>query len=81
MPQFGMHEAKTTLSKLVERAQNGEEIVLTKNGTPVARLEAVRKKNRMAEAHGALKGQIWMADDFDSLDDLGDEFKAAFGIE
>jgi prevent-host-death family protein len=76
-----MHEAKTTLSKLVERAQNGEEIVLTKNGTPVARLEPVRRKNRMSQAHGVLKGQVWMPDDFDSLDDLGDEFKEAFGIE
>lgn len=62
-----MHKAKTTLSKLVERAQNGEEIVLTRNGAPVARIEPVRPQNRMAEIRGAFRGEVWMADDFHDL--------------
>jgi len=37
-----MHEAKTSLSKLVEAAEAGEEIVLARNGRPVARLTALR---------------------------------------
>ena len=36
-----MHEAKTKLSQLVERAEAGEEIVIARNGTPVARLVPV----------------------------------------
>ena len=35
MTQVGMHEAKTKLSQLVERAERGEEIVIARNGTPV----------------------------------------------
>lgn len=38
MATFGLFEAKTHLSELVQRAENGEEIVLTRHGTPVARL-------------------------------------------
>jgi prevent-host-death family protein len=38
---YNIHEAKTHLSKLLERVQNGEEIVIAKAGTPVARLTAI----------------------------------------
>ena len=38
----GMHEAKTHLSRLVERARAGEEIVITRHGKPVAELVRVR---------------------------------------
>ena len=41
MTQIGMHEAKTNLSKLVERAQAGEDIVIARNGQPVARLTPI----------------------------------------
>jgi prevent-host-death family protein len=77
MAEIGMHEAKTTLSKLVERAQSGEEIVLTKNGTPVARIEPVRRRNRMAEVRGALGEELWIAEDFD---ELPDDIAEAFGM-
>ena len=74
-----MHEAKATLSKLVERAQNGEDIVITKNGTPVVRLEPVNKPNRMAEARGVLRGEdVWFAEDFS---DLPDDIAEAFGMK
>jgi prevent-host-death family protein len=77
MTQVGMHEAKTHLSKLVERAQAGEEIVIARNGEPVARLVPVEHRNRMANVRGALKGKIWMADDFD---ELPDDIAEAFGM-
>ena len=38
MVAFGSFEAKTHLARLLERAQKGEEIVITKHGTPVAKL-------------------------------------------
>ena len=62
-----MHEAKTTLSRLVERAQAGEEIVIARNGTPVARLtpvHAVRTRRRL----GGMEGKIWISDDFNEED-------------
>ena len=72
-----MHEAKTKLSQLVERAQAGEEIVIARNGTPVARLVPVARKRSLADVRGALRGQIHIADDFD---DLPDDIAEAFGM-
>lgn len=71
-----MHEAKTKLSQLVERAEAGEDIVIARNGRPVARLVPVVAAGSLAEAFGALRGQIRMADDFD---DLPDDVAEAFG--
>jgi prevent-host-death family protein len=76
MSEFGMHEAKTKLSQLVERAEAGEDIVVTRNGKPAVRLVPVARKS-FAEARGVLKGQIWIADDFDELpDDIAEAFGA-----
>lgn len=75
-----MHEAKTHLSKLVERAERGEEIVLTRRGTPAVRLVPVAPRRTMASVRGMLGGQVRIADDFDDLDAMPDEFKDAFGL-
>jgi prevent-host-death family protein len=77
MTQIGMHEAKTKLSQLVERAEAGEEIVIARNGTPVARLVPIAKTNSLAAVQGALRGRIHFADDFDELpDDVAEAFGA-----
>lgn len=73
-----MHEAKTKLSQLVERAEAGEEIIIARRGTPVVQLTPVATTSSMAAVRGSLKGQITMADDFD---ELPDEFVKAFGVE
>ncbi len=59
-----MHEAKTNFSKLVERALDGEDVVIARAGTPVARLVPYVEE-RPRRVPGALKGRIWMAPDFD----------------
>jgi prevent-host-death family protein len=71
---YNMHEAKTQLSKLADRASHGEEIVIARNGTPVARLVAVpeRKPRKL----GLWKGRVVIGDDFD--DPLPDDIQAAF---
>ncbi len=71
-----MHEAKTKLSQLVERAQAGEEIVIARNGEPVARLVPVAAANSFASLRGRWRGQVQIADDFD---ELPDDVAAAFG--
>ena len=71
-----MHEAKTKLSQLVERAEAGEEIVIARNGKPVARLVPVTTKNSLASVFGALRGEVTFADDFD---DLPEDIAEAFG--
>jgi prevent-host-death family protein len=63
-----MHEAKTHLSRLVERAANGEEIVIARAGKPVARLTALASAPGKPREFGRLRGKIWIADDFDEPD-------------
>ncbi len=77
MAQIGMHEAKTKLSQLVERAQAGEEIVIARNGKPVARLLAVRPANSFASLRGRYRGQIVVSEEFDGL---ADDVAEAFGV-
>jgi prevent-host-death family protein len=70
MAQVGMHEAKTTLSALVARAEAGEDIVIARNGKPAVRLVPVNAdRPSFSSVRGILKGKIWMADDFDELPD------------
>ena len=69
-----IHEAKTHLSRLVERAANGEEIIIAKAGKPMARLVPLNPR-RGPRKLGQWKGKVWMADDFD---DLPQEIQDAF---
>jgi prevent-host-death family protein len=62
--QVNVHEAKTHLSRLLEQVERGEEVVIARNGRPVARLVAATVP-RPARTPGAWAGAIWMADDFD----------------
>ena len=77
MTQVGMHEAKTKLSQLVERAEAGEDIVIARNGRPVARLVAVAATASIADLRGAWRGRVRIADDFDELpEDIADALGA-----
>jgi prevent-host-death family protein len=58
-----LYEAKTSLSKLVERAAAGEEIIIAKAGKPKARL--VPLTDRALRKPGGWEGKVWVADDFD----------------
>ncbi len=62
---MNVHEAKTHLSRLLERVRLGEEITIAKAGKPVARLVAVEGP-RKRRVPGSAKGTIWMAEDFDA---------------
>jgi len=61
-----MHEAKSTLSKLVEKVAEGEEVVIARAGKPVAKLV---KYDREPRKLGGWEGKVWMADDFDETDE------------
>ena len=60
-----IHQAKTQLSKLVERAAAGSEIVITKAGKPMAKLVPLVTTNRVRKL-GILKGKIKIPDNFDA---------------
>lgn len=59
-----MHEAKTNLSKLVEEAERGEDILLARAGKVVARIVAVAPSRK--RELGQWKGRVRMAPDFDA---------------
>ncbi len=61
-----MHEAKSSLSRLVERALAGEDVVIARNGEPLVRLVPIAKK-REPRIPGRSKGRIWIAPDFDIM--------------
>jgi prevent-host-death family protein len=57
-----MHEAKTQLSRLVERALAGEEVLIARAGTPLVRLQPVAPGEARREP-GALRGRVVFHDD------------------
>lgn len=64
--EVNIHEAKTHLSRLLERVALGEEIVIAKAGTPVAKLVPLsRPKTRI---FGSAKGEFTVPDDFNASD-------------
>jgi prevent-host-death family protein len=72
-----MHEAKTHLSRLIGQVEAGETVVIGRAGRPVARLVPYAEE-RLPRQPGALKGRLWVAEDFDSTDeDLLAEFEGA----
>ena len=65
MTKVNVHEAKTNLSKLIEKVKNGEEVVIAKNGVPEVRIVPYEKAPK--DWFGMDEGKIWIADDFDEL--------------
>jgi prevent-host-death family protein len=64
MATYNMHDAKTQLSRLAQRAADGEEIVIARNGRPLARLVGIEaRRPRML---GLAQGRIWIGPDFDA---------------
>jgi len=77
MDQVNVHEAKTHLSRLLERVEAGEEIVIARSGKPVARLVALQAAGP-SRAPGFLSDRLWMADDFeDTSQEVIDAFELA----
>jgi prevent-host-death family protein len=70
-----MHEAKTQLSRLVERARLGEEVIIAKAGRPVARIVAI-SAGRAARTPGSAVGLLDVSPDFH--EPLPEEFMAEF---
>lgn len=78
MATVNVHQAKTHLSRLLERAEAGEEIVIARNGRPVARLVGIHE-DEDPRVPGSMRGRIVMADDFDAP--LPPELQAYFDGE
>ena len=73
---YNLYQAKTALSKLVDRAAAGEEIVIAKSGKPLARLTALPAPSK-PRTPGGWEGKVRIGADFDDPlpDDLLDAFE------
>ncbi|HEY4007906.1 MAG TPA: type II toxin-antitoxin system Phd/YefM family antitoxin [Pseudonocardia sp.] len=82
--QVNVYEAKSQLSKLLEQVENGDEIIIARNGKPVARLVPVQRRTS-PRVPGAWKGKGWIADDFDNpggeYEEIIDEFYERLGVD
>ncbi len=74
MTTVNIHEAKTHLSRLLAQVEAGEEVVIARNGKPVARLVACEQQGK--PQFGSLKGRIKIDDSF--FDPLPEEELAAW---
>jgi prevent-host-death family protein len=75
---YTVYETKTNLSKLLRKAARGEEVIIARGKTPVAKLVAIsaQKKKRVP---GRLKGKIWYTPD--AFDPLTKEELSEWGIK
>lgn len=63
--QYNIHDAKMNLSRIIERVEHGEEIIISRAGQPVAKvIPLVRTVNR--RGRGSLRGKLLLAEDWDS---------------
>ena len=66
MPSYSIGEAKTHLSRLVHQAEEGEEIVLRRGGTPIVQLVPIAAgEGPIRRRPGRMRGRVRVPDDFD----------------
>jgi prevent-host-death family protein len=74
--EVNIHQAKTHLSRLLQRVAAGEEVTIARSGVPVARLVALEPEKQNLRPLGMDRGKVWVADDFDAP--LPDDLLKAF---
>jgi prevent-host-death family protein len=75
--QFNIHDAKTNLSRIIERVEHGEEIIISRAGTPVAKVVPLSRQVAR-KGRGSLRGRLVVAPDWDS-DEVNDAIAQDFG--
>jgi prevent-host-death family protein len=71
---FSAAEAKAKFSEILKRAEAGERFVVTRHGKPIVEIAASADALPKKSLRGAMKGQIWIAEDFDVLGPEWDEY-------
>lgn len=71
---FSIADAEANFSEIVMRAEAGERFILTRHGTPVVEITPSADAKPKKKLLGAMKGQTWIADDFDELGPEWDEY-------
>lgn len=65
MPTLTIQEAQAQLPELIHHLSPGEEVVITENDQPIAKLVIAEPKKQWPCKAGSAKGKIWIAPDFD----------------
>jgi prevent-host-death family protein len=76
--QFNIHDAKTNLSRIIERVEHGEEIIISRAGRPVAKVIPLPGRVKRT-GRGSLRGKLILAPDWDS-DAVNESIAADFGM-
>lgn len=76
--QFNIHEAKTHLSRIIERVEQGQEIIISRAGKPVAKVVPLTERVHRT-GRGSLRGKIDLAADWDSAE-TNSAIAADFGL-
>jgi prevent-host-death family protein len=80
METVNIHEAKTQLSRLVDKAAKGEPFVIAKAGKPLVKVSALSAPTgSQVRRLGFMAGHVTVPDDFDRMGEA--EISAVFGIE
>ena len=79
MRTYNIHEAKTHLSRLIEKAAKGEPFVIAKAGKPLVKVVAIDAPTTQKKRRGFLAGQISVPADFDTMG--AKEIERLFGLE
>lgn len=66
MTTLTIQEAQAQLAEIIHRLAPGDEVVITENNQPVAKLARTEPKQQWPCKAGSAKGKIWMAPDFDA---------------
>lgn len=64
--KVNIHQAKTHFSKLIERAESGEEIIIARSGVPVAKLVGLTGTKPIRQPGTAKNSELFISDDFDA---------------
>lgn len=67
MRTVNIHDAKTNLSKLIDRAVKGESFIIAKAGKPLVKVTAIGEPEGPKARIGFMKGRISVPDDFDAM--------------
>jgi prevent-host-death family protein len=76
--QFNIHDAKTNLSRIIERVERGEEIIISRAGHPVAKVIPLTRRVDRA-GRGSLRGTLVITEDWDS-DEVNNAIADDFGL-
>ena len=76
--QFNIHDAKTNLSRIIDRVEHGEEVIISRAGTPVAKVVPLTRQVSRT-GRGSLAGRLLLTEDWDSRE-VNEAIAADFGL-